>query len=211
MVTFIANIFKEKNTDGLDNLVKTSGITEYELLINDNSVNNIGNPQGLNKLVKQAKNEYIVILANDFTAELNWIKKALPLIEESDVALVGFHWCEELYRKTGNKVFEKGKPITINNTPAFIAKQIYGMWLLKKSVHEEIGGFREYSKYGQWDTEYIKRCRYFGYLCVYSNVISQHTGTDGNDPEYRAFKNEQLKIANEKYNEEVNYLKCLKK
>ena len=60
-VDYHSNGFREI----LEDSVKKNTVGEYEILIQDNGINNLGHGPGLDKLVKEAKGEYILALDID--------------------------------------------------------------------------------------------------------------------------------------------------
>lgn len=61
----------------------------YELLVHDNGVNNIGHAKGLNKLLRQAKGDYVLVLDVDTHIQRKWLKDMLKAYySDSKVRLI---------------------------------------------------------------------------------------------------------------------------
>ena len=166
---------------------------------------NIGNPQGLNKCLELCTEDLITVVSADFLINDGWKEQAKLLLANPEVGLVGYYWAQQLWDRSKHPHFFKGHPVNISGTIAFIPNKLFGCWTFRRSLIETVGKFCDkLSKYGQWDSEFQQRVKYYNYLCVYSSANSTHFGAGQDTPEYRQVKNEELSKAATNYNNALN-------
>ena len=160
---------------------------------------NIGNPQSFNRMLSKCKYNYIGIIAPDIKLPPNWGSEAIRLTEAiPNTGIVGF-WC------VGSKPMNR---VIINDEPIRPAERVFGTWVISKGTIDKVGNFREFSKYGIWDSDYIIRCQYAGLMTYYhDHLISNHMGSDvGQQTEYRLMKDRELAKAKKEF-DKITYTK----
>lgn len=155
---------------------------------------NIGSPQAMNELLKEAYGEYICKIDDDVIMEDNWASTAINAIEKiPNSGLVGFHCVQDL-----------GEEVTIHGIKINVPKKVFTNWVFHRSVFEKVGYFCTLTKYGIWDSDYNYRTKVAGYLNYYIGK-SEHLGHDLGvelTPElkaYREYKTKQLMEAGKLY------------
>jgi hypothetical protein len=156
---------------------------------------NIGNARGLNQFYHNCKDfDMVAILADDIKLPQNWAKIAYEHIRRiPETGIIGFHCVQDA-----------GITKIKNATQIQVPNKVFGVWCINPKVHEICGDFYDkMSLYGIWDSEYNERVKRAGFMNYYIwNKKSKHLGVQ-DTAEYRAFKNEQLKIAAKNYPKEL--------
>jgi len=155
---------------------------------------NIGSPQAMNELLKEAKGDYICKIDDDVIMEDNWATKAINAIQNiANSGLVGFRCVQDL-----------GEEVTIHNIKINVPQKVFTNWVFHRSVFEKVGYFCTLTMYGIWDSDYNYRTKVAGYLNYYIGK-SEHLGNDLGvelTPElkaYREYKTKQLMEAGKLY------------
>lgn len=162
------------STDGTREWLEHEFNPECELDIHFQK-ENIGNPQGLNKLLPLAQGEYIAKIDPDFRLPENWALKAIGLIENlPDIGIVGFYWARGLTHKE----LQKGIITKQLNLIYFEPIKVFGVWVFKRELIGKYGPFSELSKYGVWDSEFQQRLKKGGLRNIYHREDSVHMGQD---------------------------------
>ena len=217
MVSYLMNCIDRfpKTANITEDNIKNAGYPIDEIIISDNgstqqeikdwaqgfattfidNSQNIGNAQGHNNMLKEAKGDFFVIAGNDIELPKGWLKAAIEMASDYHVGLVGFDW-------RGENLTNRYKSLKLTEGCPF------GTWVFSRRVLERVGYFNEWSKYGLWDSAYALRCKHAGYLNGYLiNHPSKHKGEDvGEDSDYRRMKNEELKKAKAGYSELMKQL-----
>jgi GT2 family glycosyltransferase len=166
----------------------SSGMMYFQLV-------NIGNAKGLNYLLNNSRPEdfkAIAKLDDDILLPENWGAHALKHIEENpQTGIVGFH-------------------CVLDYAP--IPEKAFGSWVINIEAFKKAGYF--YDKlglYGCWDSEYNYRLKRNGFTNVYlgGKNAAIHYGIN-EDPEYRQFKNDQLRISRQLEIENAEEIATLK-
>lgn len=152
---------------------------------------NIGNAQGLNLQISKNLDkieEGFVVIDPDIKMRHGWLKATIEAKNAIDnTGMIGYKWRPN----KGKNSTKKG--IKINRTGC-----IFGTKYISAEAFKRAGYFLELSLYGQWDGEYRKRVERNGLDCYYlQEYPSEHTPSP-KDGEVRAFKDQQIKIANRK-------------
>jgi len=203
MIAILCNFMDryELTKECVTSMLENAGI-EFQLYINNNGKDekiiklietfnpyfvkhqseNIGNPQGINYLLNEAKDcDYFCIIDNDFILPKDWLKELVRLnqkIENSGVS--GFNW--------GTKFAE---PIQVNGQMVSVNPRVFGIKFFNKKVFEAVGYMRPYGKYGRWDADFTERVLQSGFINYYHSEKSIHKGTDvGSNNPYRKMKDE---------------------
>jgi glycosyltransferase involved in cell wall biosynthesis len=155
---------------------------------------NIGSPQAMNELLKEAKGDYICKIDDDVMMEDNWATKAINAIDNiPNSGLVGFRCVQDL-----------GEEVTIHGIKINVPQKVFTNWVFHRLVFEKVGYFCTLTKYGVWDSDYNYRTKVAGYLNYYIGK-SEHLGHDLGvqlTPElqaYREYKTKQLMEAGKLY------------
>jgi GT2 family glycosyltransferase len=161
---------------------------------------NIGNAQGLNLQIKcnlDKINNGFVVVDPDIKMTDGWLKATIEAEKAiENTGMIGYKW-RPIKGRNSTK-----NGIKINKTGC-----IFGTKYISAKAFEQTGYFLELSLYGQWDGEYRKRVESNNLVCYYlQDFPSVHTPSP-KDGEVRAFKNEQIKIANKelKKYKEITY------
>lgn len=170
----------------LDSIKKYSKDKDYELLV-DSEPGGYG--RAMNRMIKQAKGEYLICLASDIIInENNWLEKFTNNETITTFQLVPFIHNGELYPDT-----------------------VYG---IPKSIQEKIGLFDEQFSdgYGYDDNDYFHRARLLNIQFTVVPLQLSHLGSQTFDMYYgkegkkdMTYKNKLLYIKKWKLNEDGSY------
>lgn len=161
---------------------------------------NIGNAQGLNLQLKTLKpKKGFVVIAPDLEMKENWLAKAIEAHKKiPNTGLIGWKWRPV-----------QGEVKTINGIEIEQTGSMFGCIFVSPEAFQKSGHFLELSKYGLWDGEYHKRVMRNGFMNYYLKGYESVHNPSNQDPSVRAFKDEQLKIAEKelkKYKNIVYYV-----
>lgn len=151
---------------------------------------NEGIGHSLNQLYLRSKGDIIVTFSNDIELPNGWAmiaKEYLAAVPNCGIA--GFDWGHDSLPAITTQFGVKAH--WLNPT----LNRVFGTWILKRKVIEEIGFFCEdYGPYGIEDTDFNERVNLAGFHSFYMpGVISNHLVNDvGQDTEYRKMKDVSL-------------------
>lgn len=155
---------------------------------------NEGTAQSLNRMIEQNPSDYYCFIGNDIKLPPGWLKSLVEVaMAVPNPGVIGIDWRHANYQThefNGVKVWE-------NPT-------VFGTMFISQSTREKVGKFCEdYGPYGLWDSDYSIRTKKAGlFNCYLHGVHSHHFGNDvGNQDAYRKMKDESLKNARPKFDE----------
>lgn len=151
---------------------------------------NEGVGKAFNQLYLRSTGKYIVLLGNDIVMPLGWLATAIDFLERVDnPGIAGVDWGHGSV-----------PPITTkcNVTANYLndkLNRVFGAWVLKRSVIEDLGFFYEgYGVYGIEDSDFNERVNRSGRNSFYiPGLRSRHLVNDvGQDSDYRRMKDKSL-------------------
>ncbi len=212
----------------LENILKTVGDIDYELLIFDNgsqdqrlkdflqeqkhkqiffSNNNEGISKGFNKLLSIAKGDYICFLSNDILVYDNWL---LDLIHYNDQVerpgLTSIH-CEGEKGVFGPLLSPSDNLINVWKPKNNITS---GISLINRFAIDMIGGYDEsLGIYGREREQFAYRLGMLAFQNYYiPDQYSIHLGRGVNDQsDYQIMKDKARQIASARYQESINEMR----
>ena len=134
----------------------TTNYDNYEWVIRDNSIANVGVCRGTNELLRRANGDVFVLLNDDmYFTEKGWLEKCLEQMEEKTIL---------------TPVIYEGRDFgpECSVCPMIFPKELY--W--------EVGGWDEnFIGYGSDDTDYIIRARILGWKLKQVDIGFVHEGS----------------------------------
>lgn len=156
----------------------TDGCAEYVDSLNPDIVlhqkENIGVPRGYNELLPYVAYDYIAKVDPDFILPKEWAKIAIDICKDKSIGLVGFFWSRNLTHPD----LQKGVIGKLNNNIIFEPTKVFGCWVFRTDILNEVGMFYDQVLYGNWDSEFNERLKKHGYRNVYCQFDSIHMGED---------------------------------
>ena len=223
-LSIICNTFNHLDItqECLPQTINSCGVDDRQVIVNDNGstdgckdfiyskikpdiffsrVDNIGNPQGVNRCLSVATGEYIAKIDPDFIMPQNWAATAIDLLRRNpDIGMVGFHWAHGFkYTAIDGSPIHQDLSVGEDMGWYYQPRKVFGVWVFNRSLIDLVGCFRDdLSKYGLWDSEFQQRIKNNGLKCVYAKTSDKcfHKGAD--NTEYRSFKDRELMKAAQK-------------
>jgi glycosyltransferase involved in cell wall biosynthesis len=172
-------IIDDCSTDDSLEVIKSYSDSRIKLTVNDY---NLGSLLSRNKLFKKASGKYIAFQDADDLSDKNKIQQQVSFLEENN----HIHACGTFFKviDKNEDVKSKGeKPLDSNRISALFPTSIpivFASMMLRKSVYEDIGGFREYFKdKGNYDYDWMARiaekyaCSNIPKYLYYRRILSQ--------------------------------------
>ena len=165
----------------LDSLYATS-YQDKEIIVIDNTYNNIGLAAAQNKGARQAKGEYLFFLNNDTLVKEDIFEQLLTLYRRPDVL-----GCR-MFNYDGTKELDSALSVDRFGCPAGKTGRMFypdGAIFIRKSIFDEIGGFDEkLFLYGE-DRDLLWRVHLAGYTVGYcANAVFFHNSACVTDTNY---------------------------
>jgi GT2 family glycosyltransferase len=123
----------------------------FELIVNHVSSNEFGFSNGVNRMVRGAKGQNVILVNDDCILAPGWAEKLLDAAREQDVGIVG------------------GLPEGASGD--FVS---FGLVLIKAEVFKRIGGLDERYRLGQEDKEFCMRAVGAGFRIRHMDVGAVH-------------------------------------
>lgn len=134
-------------------------VMEYEIVINDNSLEPLGYAKAINDCIKRATGDFIVLLNDDVMVESLWLEKMYSkLISDEKFGLIG--------------------PDSVRNDNWGNPHTSCYCVLISKKIIEEVGLFDERFGIGTYeDVDICKRIHDAGYKIVAIEIPIRHEGS----------------------------------
>lgn len=167
------------STDGTVDYIKT--ITNHLILNKEN----LGIGRARNQALFYADKigtDWYATIDNDIDVPDNWLSDCIDILKNnSDYGAIGANMEGTAY------------PIIIKNGCTFQNKPQGNLgtacMVFRKQLHQAIGFFKEYNKYGLEDSDFGMRARFFGYKLGYLEKNGTHLGVGEYDVgDYRKWK-----------------------
>ena len=123
----------------------------FELIVNHVSANEFGFSNGVNRMVRGARGQNLILINDDCMPSPGWVEKLLEATEEPGVGIVG------------------GLPDGASDN--FVT---FGLVLIKAEVFERIGGLNERYRLGHEDVDFCLRAVEAGFTIRHVDVGAAH-------------------------------------
>jgi GT2 family glycosyltransferase len=123
----------------------------FELIVDHVSANEFGFSNGINRMVRGARGQNIILINDDCIPPPGWVERLLDAADEPEVGIVG------------------GLPKVASSN--FVA---FGLVLIKEDVFKRIGGLDERFRLGHEDEDFCLRAMKAGFTIRHVDVAAVH-------------------------------------